>query len=159
MIGRWATILAALLASSASASVPDEERVFQGPLHFCGHFFALDLAGDEKASWQQGPDFNVYALMSQRGGFGIYEGFAPSTPDKGGTTINVPGFRKVERFREDDGGYSYLIQLPSDGPRFYLHLFGQVWKGDATDLPLIRRVKVKPANIDCDRPTFSSPGE
>jgi hypothetical protein len=157
MIRCLVTILATVLASSASASLPTEEKVANGPLHFCGHYFALELAADEKASWRMGPDFDVYALMSQRGGFGIYEGFAPSTPNEGGVTIEVPGFRKVERFKDVDGGISYLIHLPSGRMKYYLHLFGQVWKGDESDLPLISRVKTKPAKIGCDRPTFSNP--
>lgn len=150
---RYLLILLVTLAVPAFASIPDEERIFKGPMHFCGHFFALDLAADEVAAYSEGPDFDLYRLQSPRGGFGVYEGFAPDTFENERETIKVRGFRKVERLRDPDGSFSYLIHLPKRRLQYFLHLYGQTWKGNDSDLPLISRLKAKPAKTGCKEPT------
>jgi hypothetical protein len=133
----------AAIASAAPAGAQDKEDVVAGPGRFCGHFFALDLAADEKASRSYPADFSLYSLQSPRGSFGIYEGFAPQMFENEHVPVSVAGFDKVERLRDSEGSYSYLVSLPhSAGPQFYLHLYGAGWKGDDSDLALVARVKL-----------------
>lgn len=147
------------VAVPATASSADGERTFDGPLHFCGHNFSLEAASDEKIGYERGPDFDVYSLQSSRGGFGIYEGFAPETFRNSRRTIRVQGFRKVERLKDEEGSYSYLISLPKrpgDGPPSFVHVWGEVWKGDDSDLLLLRRLKVGDSQLTgCNRPTVN----
>jgi hypothetical protein len=151
-------ILGMFLALAAPAAAQDaateQEKLLSGPMHFCGNLFAVDLAADEKASWQRGPDFTLYSLQSRRGGFGIYEGFAPDTFENSHQSVTIPGFRKVERLRAKNGSYSYLITLPKSEIQMYLHLYGQVWKGNDTDFALVSRVRLGDAKtIGCTHPT------
>ena len=151
-------MLGMLLALAAPAAAQDaaagQEKLFSGPMHFCGNLFAMDLAADEKASWEPGPDFILYRLQSRCGGFGIYEGFAPDTFENSHQSVTIRGFPKVERLRAKDGSYSYLITLPKSEIQMYLHLYGQVWKGNDTDFALVSRVRIGDAKaIGCTHPT------
>lgn len=152
---RKSILIAGLSAGAAVASVPVEERIIGGPRHFCGFNFAMDVAADERASWQEGPDFYLYSLQSARGGFGIYEGFAPDKFQNSLERMEVAG-RQIERLRAPDGSFSYLIGIPTiESPSSYIHLYGRVWRGDATDLPMLARIKVGgQREIGCDGPTF-----
>jgi hypothetical protein len=151
-------ILYAMAALSGAAIAADDETLTKGPVHYCGWNFSADLAADEQMAWQQGPDFLVYRLQSPRGGFGIYEGFYPDIFENSRETIAIPGYRKVERLRAKDGSYSYLIEAPAGSPQAYVHLWGQVWKGSAADLPLLRRIKVGgQQDLHCSRPTVQPP--
>lgn len=141
-----------LLSASAQASVP-EERVFEGPLHFCGFYFAMDVAEGERATWQQGPDFTIYSLQSTRGGFGIYEGNHPDVFEHTRQQRVVDG-RTIQRLTAPNGDHSYLIEIPSTRIPTFLHLYGQVWRGDDGDLRLIARVRTGRSNeIGCNGPT------
>jgi hypothetical protein len=127
-----------------------------GPLHFCGRFVAIDVAADEQIGWQRGPDFDLYFLESDHGGFGIYEG---NYPDRGESPTTAPatvsGLR-AERIHNGNG-FSYLVQLPHASMATFVHLYGAVWTGDDHDRPLLDRVKIgRLADIGCQRPTFQN---
>jgi hypothetical protein len=148
-----------LAASGASAQVGDimgpdpGVQQMRGPLHFCGRFVAIDVAADEQVGWQRGPDFDLYFLQSSQGGFGLYEG---NHPEQGGTAEpTIVSGLPARRRREADGGYSYLIQIPGVPFPTFAHLYGDAWKGDERDLPLLARVTIgQPAAIGCERPSF-----
>ncbi|HEX8655238.1 MAG TPA: hypothetical protein VF693_08465 [Allosphingosinicella sp.] len=143
------------LGGAAAASVPAEPRSFAGPIHFCGRTFAIDAAADERVSYQAGPDFDLFSLQSPRGGFGLYEGFFPDTFENSRSTVQV-GSRTMERLRDAESGWSYLIAVPGTDPQTYLHLYGQVWQGSDADFPLIERVRTGAGGeIGCTAPTAS----
>ena len=130
-----------------------------GPLHFCAGYVAIDIAADERVGWQEGPDFNLYFLRSSRGGFGLYQGMHPDTYENTREPVRI-GSLAAERLRDREGHYSYLIPVPRSGegpeiPQMVIHLYGQVWKGDARDDALLARVRIgEPAALGCERPTF-----
>jgi hypothetical protein len=151
-------IFCAMIALPGAAIAADGETLTKGPVHYCGWNFSADLAADEQMAWQQGPDFLVYRFQSPHGGFGIYEGFYPNTFENTRESLKIEAYRKVERLRAKDGSYSYLIEAPAGSPQAYVHLWGQVWKGSAADLPLLSRIKVgAPQDLRCSRPTVQPP--
>jgi hypothetical protein len=125
-----------------------------GPLHFCADFVTIDVAADERIAWQEGPDFDLYFLRSSRGGFGLYQGNHPDRGDSTTEPVTVSGL-PAQRLRGTDGAYSYLVQLGDASFPTFIHLYGQVWKGDARDNALLARVRIgQPAALGCARPTF-----
>ncbi len=131
-----------------------EVRHQQGPLRFCAGRVAIDIEADERVGWQEGPDFDLYYVQSERGGFAIYQGQHPQLAEAVGST-NVSGL-PAQRLREANGDYAYLVQA-SDGPiPTYVQLYGAVWKGDERDELLLARVRIgAPRQLGCERPTFN----
>jgi hypothetical protein len=166
--------LALALLQPATAPAPPQERrqeggnimgpyegvqERQGPLHFCAGHVAIDVAADEKIGWQEGPDFDLYFLRSSRGGFGLYQGMYPDTYENTREPAQVGGL-PAERLRDSQGHHSYLIPVPRSGertdvPQIIIHLYGDVWQGDARDDALLARVHIgQPAALGCEHPTF-----
>jgi hypothetical protein len=133
-------------AFSAPTTVEEitSDKVLDGPGRFCSDFFAIDLARGEKLTRKWGPDFYLYSVEAKTGAFGFYEGFAPDTSNFARREVAVPGFPTVERLTADSGERGYLIHLKrgAAGPQFFLHLYGEAWRGDAGDLALISRLKL-----------------
>ena len=162
------SLLAALaLLLQATAPAPAQERQQEGgnvmgpyvgvrertgPLHFCAGYVAIDVAADERVGWQEGPDFDLYFLRSSRGGFGLYQGMYPDTYENTREPVRVGGLA-AERLRNREGRHSYLI--PVAGTRTIIHLYGNVWQGDARDDALLARVRIgQPTALGCEHPTF-----
>lgn len=125
-----------------------------GPLHFCAGFVAIDVAAGERIGWQEGPDFNLYFLESSSGGFGLYQGNYPDRGDATPEPTTVSGL-PAQRLHGSDGAYTYLVQIGDAAFPSFVHLYGQAWKGDDRDLPLLARVKIgEPAALGCEHPTF-----
>jgi hypothetical protein len=123
-----------------------------GPLHFCAGYVAIDVAADERIAWQEGPDFDLYFLRSSRGGFGLYQGMYPDTYQNTREPVRVGGLA-AEKLRDSEGHHSYLIPVP--GTSTIIHLYGNVWQGDARDDALLARVHIgQPAALGCAHPTF-----
>jgi hypothetical protein len=125
-----------------------------GPLHFCAGHVAIEVAADERIGWQEGPDFDLYFLVSSRGGFGLYQGHHPQRGTSAGPAT-ISG-RPAERLQDADGGYSYLVQVSDSPLPTFVHLYGAAWKGDERDATLLARLRIgAPADLGCERPTFS----
>lgn len=125
-----------------------------GPLRFCAGFVAIDVAAGERIGWQEGPDFDLYFLQSSSGGFGLYQGNFPDRGDSTAEQTTVSGL-PAQRLHGADGSYSYLVEMNGASFPAFVHLYGQAWKGDDRDLPLLARVKIgQPAALGCERPTF-----
>jgi hypothetical protein len=128
--------------------------VFEGPLHYCGSSFAIELAAGEKVEFQQGPDFAVESLISERGGFGIYEGNFPQNGTDG-EVVEVGLGKVVKRLPRDQYGISYLVETGLQFPA-YVHTWGDAFKGTPADLPLLRRLDfAPPAKRHCSGPSYA----
>jgi hypothetical protein len=141
----------AIAPASAVASVPnDDERLFSGPMHYCGTAFAIELAAEETIAWRNPVhDFDLHRLQSSGGGFGIYEGNHPQTFENEREEVELPSVGTIERLKHPETGYSYLIATNRQWPR-YIHLYGQVWQGTEADYPLVSRLNAgSPDAIGC----------
>jgi len=148
----FALTLACLFAASALAE--DGERTFSGPARYCGYAFAIDLEPDEHVEVQNGPDFMLEGFVSPRGGFGLYEGFAPQdgTGDK---KIEAGLPKPTYRLKKRDDAFGYVIWTGDKSHPFYLHVWGAAFKGNDQDFPLLRRLQLGDAGKrDCPQPTF-----
>ena len=142
-----------LLGAFLSAAASDQDAVFEGPLHYCGMSFSIDLAKGEKLEVKEGPDFLVESLISDRGGYGIYEGNFPQNGTDGVIVKSKLG-KSVKRLPKDEFGLSYLVLT---GERFpaYVHAWGQAFTGAPRDIALLKRMNFSAAQVrHCDNPTY-----
>ena len=148
-----------LLAISAVIATPvfaqdAPERTFPGPARYCGQTFAIDLEPGDHIDVTRGPDFLLEGLVSARGGFGLYEGFAPQdgTGDKRvDAGLGAPTYRIGER----GGDVGYVVWTGTKAQRFYVHVWGQAFKGGEEDYPLLRRLQFgAAAKRGCPKPTL-----
>jgi len=149
---RGLTVFGLGMALAQPAAAQDAPQRFQGPLHYCGVEFATDLAADETTEAQHGPDFILERLIGPRGGFGIYEGSAPQYgpgEDKVEAGLGVPTYR----LKAQDGIRGYVIWTGSVSHPFYLHVYGEAFKGTDDDFRLLKRLQFGDAR-HCARPSF-----
>ena len=144
----------ALAPAAVQASPPPEPKRFDGPIEYCGYAFSIHAKAGESITWEQGPDFTLYALQSEEGGFGIYEGQFPDTFESSREAVEVPGVGPVERLRHPQKGISYLRRVPGEGLEYFVHLYGQLWTGSSADFPHLTRLRLgRPHAPGCDGPT------
>jgi hypothetical protein len=140
-------VVLAVLGIAALVSAPDGAgnlKDFNGPLHYCGMSFSIDLAAGEKVQVKDpGLDFIVEYIVSDRGGFAIYEGNAPQGHGQG-VAVNVGLEKPVKRAALDEFGTSYLIETGMEFPA-YAHAWGQAFDGTANDLKLLKRLDFRSA--------------
>ncbi|WP_010544671.1 hypothetical protein [Sphingomonas elodea] len=149
------SFLIAVAALSFSTGLSGSgERVFEGPLRYCGSKFAIDLRAGERIRLNYGPDFLLEGLESPSGGFGLYEGFAPQ--DGPGTDRVDAGLAKpTYRVGSSSKGFGYVIWTGSQTEPFYTHVWGQAFKGTTEDYSLLRRLQFgDAAKRDCAKPSF-----
>ena len=148
-------LLAAMLVTTGAAAQGTPDRVFAGPARYCGRSFAIDLAAGDRVEVQQGPDFTLEALISPRGGFGLYEGFAPQdgTGDRQvDAGLGLPTYRLTKRH----GEIGYVIWTGSKAAPFFVHLWGLAFKGTDRDFPLLRRLQFgADAKRGCAKPSLA----
>ena len=151
----WRFLLLALSVLAAPAfSQDDQPQVYRGPARFCGYKFAVDLQGDEHVEIQHGPDFTLEGLVSPRGGFGLYEGFAPQY-GTGDERVEAGLGRPTYRLAKRDNAFGYVIWTGDKPHPFYLHVWGMAFKGKAQDFRLLQRLQVGDASKrGCPKPTF-----
>lgn len=150
-------VFAVLGLAAALASTPDGAgnfKEFSGPLHYCGMSFSIDLAAGEKVQVKDpGLDFIVENLVSDRGGFAIYEGNAPQGHGQG-DAVDVGLQKTVTRAALDEFGTSYLIETGMEFPA-YVHAWGQAFDGTAKDFKLLKRLDFRPAAArGCAKSTY-----
>lgn len=127
--------------------------VFAGPLHYCALSFSVDLGSDEKIEMRQGPDFLVGALISERGGYGIYEGNFPQNGTNG-EKVDAGLGKAVKRMPLDEFGLSYLIATGEKFPA-YVHVWGKAFTGTPKDFELLKRMNFASAKARrCETPTY-----
>lgn len=134
-------MIAALLAAALSAQSPHIEppsHVFAGPFLLCGEYFAFRIPAGARVRWEGQVDFDTYRVEGRQGGWGFYEGFAPDSDATRRDTITLPGGRQVQRLHRGSS-FAYLIQTATAPQPYFLHLFGDSLRGDATDLARLAR--------------------
>jgi len=148
-------MIAALLSVALAAPPSHIEtpiHVFAGPTRLCGQYFALRIPAGTRVRWEGSIDFDIYHVEGRDGGWGFYEGFAP---DAGGAreTVSLPDGREVRRLHDGDQ-FSYLIRTVTSPQPYYLHIFGESLRGDATDLARLARFNTgTPAQTNCREPS------
>jgi hypothetical protein len=142
-----------LLAAPAQ-SQQGKAQIFQGPARYCGYKFAVDLLAGDHVEMEHGPDFMLEALVSPRGGFGIYEGFFPQD-GTGDTRVEAGVGKPTYRLAKRDGAFGYVIWTGDKAHPFYLHVWGLAFKGDGQDFRLLQRLQLgDESKHGCARPTF-----
>lgn len=151
---RATAALLLVFAGTSLGAQAEPTKVFTGPLHYCGSSFAIDLAAGEKVEFQQGPDFAVEALISERGGFGIYEGNFPQNGTDG-VVVDARLGKVVKRLPRDQYGFSYLVETGLQFPA-YVHTWGDAFKGTSADFLLLQRLDfAPPTKRHCSGPSYA----
>jgi hypothetical protein len=142
-----------VLSAVLSSATTEQDAVFKGPLHYCGMSFSIDLAKGEKIEVKEGPDFLVEGLISERGGYGIYEGNFPQNGTDG-EVVKAGLGKSVKQLPKDEFGLSYVVLTGEKFPAF-VHTWGKAFTGAPRDFALLRRMNFAPAKARrCDRPTY-----
>ena len=151
---RWRLVPAAFLIATTAAAQDRAIQNYMGPSRYCGYAFAVDLTAGDRIEVERGPDFMLEGLVSQSGGFGLYEGSFPQNgtgDQKVDAGLGKPTYR-VGRKADD---YGYVIWAGDKAHRFFVHVWGMAFKGSEQDYPLLRRLEFgEAAKRGCPKPTF-----
>jgi len=110
------------------------------------------LKADEQIEIQSGPDFDLEGLISPRGGFGLYEGFAPQN---GTGDVKVDAGLPLPTYRvgKAAGDFGYVIWTGTRVHPYFIHVWGAAFKGDRRDYRLLRRLQLgASAKRGCAKP-------
>lgn len=131
-----------------------QTRNFNGPARYCGYTFAIDLTAGDHIEIENGPDFMLEGLVSPRGGFGLYEGMFPQD-GTGDTKVEAGLGKPTYSVGKGPSDFGYVVWTGTKTHPFYVHVWGQAFKGTAADYRLLRRLKFgEAAKRGCTHPTF-----